>query len=372
MDALFAESAMPQFPDPLRDTAPPPAEVPFGGGQATIRLLFLTALLDVVSDLGARIDPVLREHGFSRSQLDRPYERVPLHRYVALIEHVAARFQRPYLGLEMGSGFGLADLGPFHGLLQASGNLRAALDALVLFQSRIQNRTLFESMIGTDTTSYCYRIEEPRIWPRAQDAEFAISGYTTLIRQLTQAKWAPVAVHFEHSVTDREKQLVQFFRGPVIGNQVANALVIRNEDLDNPFVGAISATNVKLRNTLEKHLLDLMGPELVRDESIVARTRDIIARRLGRTHLDFTSVAAEHDLSERSLRRRLSEEGTSFRLLLQEARQARARIMLEATDLPLAVAAEQLGYSDTATFSRAFKEWTGVSPGRFSKTPPQE
>ena len=37
--------------------------------------------------------------------------------------------------------------------------------------------------------------------------------------------------------------------------------------------------------------------------------------------------------------------------------------------LPLAVAAEQLGYSDTATFSRAFKDWTGVSPGRYAKKP---
>jgi len=361
---------MPALPDPLRDPSPSPADACDTGGRATIRLLFLTALLDAVSDLGTRIDPVLREHGFSRSQLDRPYERVPLHRYVALIEHVAARFQRPCLGLEMGSSFGLADLGPFYTLLQASGNLRAALDTLVLFQSRIQSRTLFESMIGAESTSYCYRIEEQRIWPRAQDAEFAIASYTSLIRQLTMAKWVPVEVHFEHSIAGREKQLNQFFRAPVIGNQVANALVIRNEDLDTPFVGAVSAMNVKLRETLEKHLLDLMGPEAVQDKGIVARTRSIIARRLGRARVDLASVAAEHDLSERSLRRRLSEEGTSFRLLLQEARQARARIMLEATDLPLAVAAEQLGYSDTATFSRAFKEWTGVSPGRFSKTTP--
>lgn len=339
-------------------------------GHATIRLLFLTALLDAVADLGPRIDPVLREHGFSRSQLDSPYERVPLHRYVALIEHTAARFDRPFLGLEMGSNFGLADLGPFHALLRASDRLRTVLDCLVLFQSRLQSRTLFEGMIGPDSTSYCYRIEDRRIWPRGQDAEFAISGYATLIKQLTTAKWAPIEVHFEHSIAGREKQLAQFFRAPVIGNQIANALVIRNDDLDRPFAGAAPSADAKLRAILERHLLDLMGPEAIPDEGIVAQTRGIIARWLGRTHVDLASVAAEQKLSERSLRRRLKEEGTSFRVLLQEARQARARTMLETADLPISLAAEQLGYSDTATFSRAFKEWTGVSPGRYSKEAP--
>ena len=65
------------------------------------------------------------------------------------------------------------------------------------------------------------------------------------------------------------------------------------------------------------------------------------------------------------LRRRLTEEGTSFREVLQEARQERAKTMLSKSGMSLAVAAEQLGYSDTAAFSRAFKEWTGLSPGRF-------
>ena len=346
------------IPDILPDAMPK-------NGQATIRLLFLTALLNALEDVGKSIDPLLREHGMFRSQLETPYERVPLHRYVTLLESASVKFHRPFLGLAMGSSFGLTDLGPFYALLRASGTLRGALDYLALFQSRMQSRTLFDSKVDSDTTTYSYRIEDAKIWPRVQDSEFAISGYITLAKQLTSSKWVPLAIQFEHSIAGREKELSHYFRAPIIGNQVANAIVIRNADLDRPFASAIPSEDKKLRTILEWHLLDLMGPEATPSEGFVALTRDIISRWLGRTHVDCATVAAELKLSERSLRRRLTEEGTSFRDLLQEARQERAETMLSKSGISLAVAAEQLGYSDTAAFSRAFKEWTGVSPGRF-------
>ena len=60
--------------------------------QATIRTLYLTALLvDALSDQGHQVDVLLREYGFYRNQTATPYERVPLHRYVSLLEHAGPR-----------------------------------------------------------------------------------------------------------------------------------------------------------------------------------------------------------------------------------------------------------------------------------------
>ncbi|MGY6555868.1 MAG: helix-turn-helix domain-containing protein [Wenzhouxiangella sp.] len=68
--------------------------------------------------------------------------------------------------------------------------------------------------------------------------------------------------------------------------------------------------------------------------------------------------------SSRTLIRRLSRAGTSYRALVDETRQLRAYDLLRRSDLAVAEVAEQLGYRDVANFGRACRRWFGCSPGR--------
>jgi AraC-like DNA-binding protein len=76
-------------------------------------------------------------------------------------------------------------------------------------------------------------------------------------------------------------------------------------------------------------------------------------------------VAHTLDVHRRTLHRRLRQEGTSFRQVLDEIRYDTARHMLQLTDMPLLQVATSLGYSDITAFTRAFKRWSGASPGRY-------
>ncbi|HEX8951757.1 MAG TPA: AraC family transcriptional regulator ligand-binding domain-containing protein [Polyangia bacterium] len=78
-------------------------------------------------------------------------------------------------------------------------------------------------------------------------------------------------------------------------------------------------------------------------------------------------VAAALHMSARTLQRRLGEAGTQFSEVLDEVRADEARRALAASDAPLAELAWRLGFADLASFSRAFKRWTGQPPGTYRR-----
>lgn len=82
---------------------------------------------------------------------------------------------------------------------------------------------------------------------------------------------------------------------------------------------------------------------------------------------DMEQLADELAISSRTLRRRLNDQGTSFRLLQDEVRQALAEELLATGGLTQEEIAERLGYSEVSNFLHAFKRWKGLTPGQYRK-----
>jgi len=90
-----------------------------------------------------------------------------------------------------------------------------------------------------------------------------------------------------------------------------------------------------------------------------------IAERLGRGEPSQTEIARLMGLSERTLQRRLSAEGTTFNGVLEDARREIALGFLANRKLAAYEVSFLLGYSEPATFFRAFKRWTGKTPQQY-------
>ncbi len=84
----------------------------------------------------------------------------------------------------------------------------------------------------------------------------------------------------------------------------------------------------------------------------------------GRDIPDLATIARETKCSIATVRRRLAEEGTSLQILKNDRRHAWAIIMLQDERLSIGEIGNRLGFSDEATFRRAFKQWAGVPPSR--------
>jgi AraC-like DNA-binding protein len=101
---------------------------------------------------------------------------------------------------------------------------------------------------------------------------------------------------------------------------------------------------------------------------LAGRIRTALLRTAGEVPT-LAGIAAERHVDPRTLRRQLDAEGTSFRALREEVRHRVAVELLSTTELTVAQVSERLGYSDPASFSRAFRRWTGRAPGSVRPAP---
>lgn len=99
-------------------------------------------------------------------------------------------------------------------------------------------------------------------------------------------------------------------------------------------------------------------------QDLVVQVRAALRQQLGRPS-DLETIAAQLMMSGRTLRRRLAEEGTSFRRQVESVRRQEAIRLLENTGLSVAQIAERVGYTDVSSFSRAFVKWTSTTPGAY-------
>nr|WP_243749650.1 AraC family transcriptional regulator [Pseudoteredinibacter isoporae] len=97
------------------------------------------------------------------------------------------------------------------------------------------------------------------------------------------------------------------------------------------------------------------------EEGLDARLRNLIVKHRYQ-NLPIEQAAEALGLSERSLRRQLSQADSSYKKIVDELRQSRARELLAVSGLPVSTIAYDLGFSDPSNFARTFKRWAGMSP----------
>jgi AraC-like DNA-binding protein len=147
-------------------------------------------------------------------------------------------------------------------------------------------------------------------------------------------------------------------------DQPAHRIVFDRKHLDLPLRLADPDALRLARDQCEREL-ERLGFR----QGFASRVRSILGARARDLPL-LDAIAAELGTSQRTLKRKLAEEGVSYSELVDEARSARA-VALMRSELTVDEIADRLGYSDAANFTRAFRRWTGKTPRAFRKAPPE-
>jgi AraC-like DNA-binding protein len=101
---------------------------------------------------------------------------------------------------------------------------------------------------------------------------------------------------------------------------------------------------------------------------VAMKVRDLLTQSETR-YPTIETIAEQLHMSDRTLKRQLAAEGTSYTNVVDEVRYRHAVSLLSRSDFTIEQISEELGYSDVGNFTRAFKRWTGRTPGNWRKDP---
>ena len=149
------------------------------------------------------------------------------------------------------------------------------------------------------------------------------------------------------------------FQCPVFFNAENHMIVFDKSFLYKP----LPLANPLARKAYEKECMELslrLKKQEVMSQKII---QEILFRRDDTP--DFEYFARYLNTSPRTLRRRLKEEGTSYKKLVSGVRKEKAIKLLKTTSLPIQQIALETGFNDLPNFYRAFKRWTGKTPGDY-------
>jgi AraC-like DNA-binding protein len=244
--------------------------------------------------------------------------------------------------------------------------LRAAIDRTATFSAMLMPRTAkLELIVEGDVAEL--RMATVR---KHRNVSAFVSDLTGLSSHHRLFGWLigedlpllEVAVRYPALLSDETAS--RLMPHPLTYRAAENALRFPARYLDRPVV----RTPAELERLLERFPFDPEEPQS-KLTSLSEQVRLVIGAALaqGAGLPTGARLAAQFSISRATLTRRLQEEGTSLGQLKDASRCELAEHLLRRGGLPVAEVAALAGYSDSTTFSRAFKAWTGATPGRWLK-----
>jgi AraC-like DNA-binding protein len=304
---------------------------------------------------------MLAEAGIGMREFSDPDRRIPHDAVMHLLERAVELCGDPALGMKAADTFGASDLGVLEYAASTCATLRDAAHCATRYLSLMNDSADSRLVEGEELAVWEFRVAEGVIQPPAAN-DFELSVYANLARRYTGQDAYPVEVHFAHSQASSEADYQRVFRCPIRLGMPFNAIVFPRAYLNTPLVHA----NETMHATYAAHVNELLEHSR-KQEGVAGRVRAVVLANLSRGEASLVWVAKALAMSGPTLRRRLEEEGTGHREIVDEVRQELASRYLEDQTLPISEVAFLLGFTNAASFNKAFRRWHGTSPAEFRK-----
>lgn len=327
--------------------------------ETTTLASFCLAIAKLVESYGLDAAKLFSEAGVDLQLARDPLHRFPISKIAKVWRKAAMETGSSALGLELADYYTPTS---FHALsmsLWASGSLMEMLERYVRFAAIVSEAMeLSIRKHGEETDLIVVNCEPLRAY---EGVDSCVSSILGVCRQVSSDGLAPLRVEMERPEPKDIDRFKNFFKAPIKFSAARTALVFRTAELVRSLPNANEA--------LARHNDGMSASYLTQ------MTRH---RWSSKVYIKLIQALPAGDCSEKKiadllainpdkLRKTLREEGVSYRQILNDTRKQLAMHYLDQHQLSLIEIGYLLGFSEPSNFSRAFRRWTGFTPGAYRK-----
>ncbi|MFZ3153227.1 AraC family transcriptional regulator ligand-binding domain-containing protein [Pseudomonas sp.] len=315
------------------------------------------AVLHAASRLGVDRGQLMKACELSDNLLSDPDARVPFATQEQLWQQLS-RIEHAEPGLALGCNLAPGPFSVLGYLLQSSPTLGDALAAGLRYQRLVGEGGEVQLREQGDELQLLYRPLHPEL-PATRTRVLALMACWVQMLHPLLDNWQLLRAQFVHPEPSTLDSYSATFACPLQFAASDYGIVLPRSLAS----AALIQANPPLQHLLRQHAEALLAR--LPSEGLSARVVALLGEQLARGEPDRSELARQLHLSERTLQRRLADEGCNYQQLLNDTRQQLAEQHLSSGNLPAAEIALLLGYSEPSVFFRAFRQWTGLTPGEY-------
>lgn len=327
--------------------------------ERTTSAAWVRGIAEALAEAGLDARALCSEAGIDRETLCDPIGRCATERVSALWRLAVERSGDRAIPLRTAATTRPSKFEVLGYLMMSSPNLHAGLERLVRYLRILSDAAAIE--LG-DSGATC-RLELELFGGRdpvpAERYEYDLLALLNFCRWIAGRELYPLQVEFAHAQPSEPQRWRDAFQCAVRFRAPRNALVFSSSDLALP----LPAANPTLAELHDRFAGDHI--KRLDHARLSVRAREIIIRGLPDGEPKREAIAKALCISEKTLQRRLLEEGASYQQLLDDTRRELAQRYLAQPNVSFAQAAYLLGFSDQGIFTRACKRWFEMTPGQY-------